>query len=160
MYGLICAKPLAKNHTVEDAIGELVMNAIDVGRKSTFTAPGRQTVEVVDEGKGLGPDAFLFGEGSEDKVYGRFGLGLKDAVCHSPSKAPGIVSSQGTFTFREQESGKGSRTVHFLHTVPIQPAPVGTRITVVGSFDALKSLAAPSRWMYKEMSKSIAGEVA
>lgn len=128
---------LATNHcpdaSLVDALSELVMNAIDA-------APGKTpkldvedgTVVLEDEGPGLRLASFVVGGTTgENKVIGRFGLGLKDAIAvlmRNQVKIE-IRSKLGGYHFDERVGQCGTETIHVCQR---KRSGEGVRVELVG----------------------------
>lgn len=124
--------------TIEDALNELVMNAVDANRAMDNVSPpapdlrviSPSTVELRDQGSGLAPESFVLGytEG-EGKASGRFGIGLKDAVAvlMREQAEVKIDSASGSYRF---EARMGKRKVETIHVQNLRARGQGTCITV------------------------------
>ena len=119
------------------------MNALDAARPGEIptldppAAPGSPVV-LEDAGPGLLLDSFVVGGTSGgDKVIGRFGLGLKDAIPVLMRSAQGaavrIDSRRGGYDFAVREGVCNAATVHVRERPPSER---GTRVEVVGLADA------------------------
>jgi hypothetical protein len=135
------------DHTVVDALCELVMNSMDAapGNPELSLLQGYPSVlRVEDSGPGMTLDSFGVGaSGGDEKVVERFGLGLKDALSVLIREGPGgpngahvtITSSLGDYKFdlrptRVSESGAETIWVRGtpLHT-SAHPVPVSDHLT-------------------------------
>lgn len=130
---------LATNHcpdaSLVDALSELVMNAIDAAPDKTpklDVEVGTGTVVLEDEGPGLRLASFVVGGTvGENKVIGRFGLGLKDAIAvlmRNQVKIE-IKSKLGGYHFDEQPGRCGTKTIHVCQC---KPSGEGVRVELVG----------------------------
>lgn len=134
---------LAPHLDVCDALCELVMNSCDAAPTSVpgYSTEDCSTVVLHDQGPGLPLESFTVGRThGDDKVVGRFGLGLKDAVAvlMRHGARVDIVSKQGSYGFMVRTGALGTETIHVQRRAP---AGAGTRITVSGLQGAAQSVA-------------------
>ena len=125
--------------TAEDALAELVMNAIDATHAKTTTSPPPYRIKVAktsecgaksassvclsldDDGDGTGiqPKNFLFGpekKNNPGKLHGRFGLGLKDALAVLMREYEvRIFSLNYDYEFEEKENDLEQKTIHMRY---------------------------------------------
>jgi hypothetical protein len=129
---LSITKWYCKHASVEDAICELLMNALDADPNATFSSSGQGTLSVCDGGRGLELGHFVMGHDEEEvqREHGRFGIGLKDAIAVLFRKSSGLrIQSPGwEFTFTEKVGQLGKPTIHVVKK-PCQHQH-GTRIDV------------------------------
>lgn len=139
---------LCPHLSVNDALCELVMNALDAAPTSVpeFATQGPSTVVLRDQGPGLALESFTVGRTHGDgKVVGRFGLGLKDAVAvlmrnHARVE---IASQLGSYCFEVRQGALGTQTIHVRQR---EADGTGTCITVSNlqraaqSVDAVQAL--------------------
>ena len=120
---------------VEDALTELVMNAIDATHKTPSdatsspepkwklyvvggdkTSVGVPSLCLEDEGAGIVPDSFVFGPRIKEdtKLHGRFGLGLKDAVAVLMREGFTLKIQSTVFDYEFVED----QTIKLIHRYP------------------------------------------
>eukprot|EP00055_Hartaetosiga_balthica_P015223 m.88462 g.88462 ORF g.88462 m.88462 type:complete len:291 (-) comp8810_c0_seq3:1410-2282(-) len=107
---------LCPHLSVNDALCELVMNAIDAApdKVPEFSALDSSTIVLRDQGEGLRLESFTVGRTVGDKVVGRFGVGLKDAVAVlMRNKAQIEIDSHlGSYRFEVKPGVLGTNTIH------------------------------------------------
>jgi hypothetical protein len=131
-------------------IRELVANAIDEQVLSNTQAVeigpiGPQKWRIRDFGRGLAPEHLTQKENPEkldnsDKVIGKFGVGLKDAlgVLHRRGVKADILSRHACFRveMRPKIGFQGTRTLHAVVSPPRDTRFVGTEVTLTGATQA------------------------
>eukprot|EP00656_Telonema_subtile_P038769 TRINITY_DN43953_c0_g1_i1.p1 TRINITY_DN43953_c0_g1~~TRINITY_DN43953_c0_g1_i1.p1 ORF type:complete len:586 (+),score=49.60 TRINITY_DN43953_c0_g1_i1:95-1852(+) len=127
--------------TLVDALSELLTNAFDANAASGCSdlpelKQSKSTIEIADAGTGLSRGSFVIGRNTQESVqptverFGRFGLGLKDAVAVLIRSGYHVLihSQAGDCSFFVQASGIGVHTIW----VRFLPASVtqGTRFVL------------------------------
>ncbi|EDQ84334.1 uncharacterized protein MONBRDRAFT_39312 [Monosiga brevicollis MX1] len=123
------SKDHAREHPLENAICELVANALDASeKKPQFRAVAANKIELEDQGPGLSLDAWVVGRSS--KAMGHFGLGLKDAmaILMREKVQVQIESSKGNYHFKEKRGQTLVETIHVQQTPSSRD--IGTKITL------------------------------
>ena len=135
-----------ENWSIADALREIIANALD---EQTLT--GSQAIEIYkkgdawhirDYGRGRRYIHFTQNENDEklssDKLIGKFGVGLKDAlaVLHRRRCTVAIRSRHNLVTVEmAPKSGFGINTLHANFKPPVDPEMTGTDFTVSGISD-------------------------
>lgn len=139
-----------ENWTAAHAVREFIANALDEHELSGTERPtvariGDRQWQVRDFGRGLRYEHLTQNESQEkhhhaERVIGRFGVGLKDAlaVLHRRGVQLEIASRHGVITLAEQGKAGFSDvvTLHARVAPPRDPAMRGTAISLAGIADA------------------------
>ncbi len=135
----------AKSLTYDDALTELVANALDAGHTSLHRTHDLITLE--DDGPGILPQHFLLGQHDKpSNSIGEWGIGLKQAWVRLTALIPTFSSDSmqietvgRTYTAafeRQEQFGVDLWTIRWKPNTRTQ----GTRITLPGSHTALKNV--------------------
>ena len=135
--------------SVAQAVRELLANALDEhllghGAEPEITRVGDGTWRVRDFGRGLKYEHLTQNENPEklesDKVIGRFGVGLKDALAVLDRHGMGVElrSKWATITtaLHAKAGFPDTTTLHAVVAAPDDPEMVGTEATITGVSDA------------------------